>query len=353
MARRSARERIEVGRIAVIWRLAGTWYISLVLAVGAGLLAGYLFFFFVLAGEPKIGVIDIPFTLITEDAASTIGEYLDYARREDSIKAVVINISSPGGGAAPSEELFARTRRLREKKPVVISMDGMVASGGYMMAMGANYTFAKSSSLVGSVGVLLDFPGPFIRRPPGEDIVVSGPSKLDGGSRRHWIGLTDQLKEAFIQMVLTERGERLRISLEELSEARLYSGVDGVRLGLVDAIGGEREAIEKAASLAGIRSYDLVDVNAEVSRLLNQKLSRIMEPLSEGAGGQIGLAEIPNITILAAGADGASDEMARLRALRTLFLPSGIGEAQEEALPGLPFQVNRPNVYYLYVGPSQ
>ena len=73
----------------------------------------------------------------------------------------MLTLSTPGGGAASSEVLYIESRKLREEKPLVMVMGSLVASGGYMMAMGANYTYVKSSSLVGNVGVI-SFAGPII-----------------------------------------------------------------------------------------------------------------------------------------------------------------------------------------------
>ena len=258
--------------LVAVWNVLSRWYVSLVLVLVAGALLGSLVFFKVYPGKPEIGVIDIPFTVISDDSAFIISAFLDFARRRDSIKAVVIRLNSPGGGAAPSEHLFHETRKLREKKPVVIAMNNIVASGGYMMSMGANYTYAKTSSFVGSTGVILGPPGRLIPSPPPEDLVTSGPFKLTGGSRRHFISLVDELKQAFVQMVVSQRGDKLRISPDEIAQAKIYPGIEAVRLGLVDAIGGETEAIEKAASLAGISSYDLVDVNVEVFRIFSKKI---------------------------------------------------------------------------------
>ena len=74
------------------------------------------------------------------------------------------------------------TRKLREEKPVVIVMDGLVASGGYMMSMGASHTIAQTSSLVGNVGVI-SFAGPLIAPFPSEDVIVTGPFKTAGSTR--------------------------------------------------------------------------------------------------------------------------------------------------------------------------
>ena len=122
---------------------------------------GVAYFVFVFPGQPKIGVIDVPFTVITEDSSYVISEYLNYARRDDSIKAVVIKITSPGGAPPASERLYRETGKLREEKPVVLVMNGLVASGGYMMAMGATHSYAQTSSLVGNVGVV-SFSDPLI-----------------------------------------------------------------------------------------------------------------------------------------------------------------------------------------------
>ena len=120
---------------------------------------------------------------------------------------------------------------------------------------------------------------------------------------------------------------------------------------MVDAIGGETEAIEKAAKLAGISRYGLVDVNVEVFRILNEKLRRVIEPLLlENDGARIGASDLRALTGLSSPPEdgGAGIEM-----LRRLHLPSGKGDAQEDPQPGLPPKVNPPNLYYLYVGPSE
>ncbi|MFB3119021.1 MAG: S49 family peptidase, partial [Stenotrophomonas maltophilia] len=227
-----------------------SWYIALPALAVVGIVLGYLVFFNLYPGKPQIGIITIPFVVINDDSAFVIGSYLDYARRQPRIKGVVLKLSSPGGGASSSEELYLESRKLRAEKPLVMVMGGLVASGGYMMAMGANYTYVKSSSLVGNVGVI-SFAGPVIPSVPPENLVVTGPSKLSGSTRREWIGMVDLLKQSFAQMVITERGDRLRISEEELLEGRLYAGVEAVQLGLADAMGNDSDAIERVADMAG------------------------------------------------------------------------------------------------------
>ena len=345
-------------KVASLWKVVSSWYVSMVILAAAGIAIGYFAFFNVYGGKPKVGVIDIPFTIINDDSAFVISAYLDFARRDDDIKAVFIRLNSPGGGAAASEALFVEMRKLREKKPVVVAMTDIVASGGYMMALGANYTYAKSSSLVGSIGVILAAPGSLIPSPPRENVITTGPFKVGGGTRRHFVGLTDELKRAFVSMVVAERGSKLRISPEEITQAKIYSGVEGVNLGLVDAIGGDTEAIEKAASLAGISNYDLVDVNVEVFRIFNEKFARIIEPLATAGRDQASVLDLPTIVSLFGKIDdsdssGGPGDSTIPGIVRRSFLPSGTGESQDDALPGFPLKVNPPNIYYLYVGPSE
>ena len=74
-----------MGRLAGLWRIATSWYISLLVLTGVGVLVGYLVFFNVYPGKPKIGVIDIPFTVLTDDSAFVISAFIDFARRDDDI----------------------------------------------------------------------------------------------------------------------------------------------------------------------------------------------------------------------------------------------------------------------------
>ena len=155
-----------MGIIGALGRFATSWYVSVVVLGALSIAVGYLIFFHVFPGKPKIGIIDIPFTVIDDNSAFVIGAFLDYARERDDIKAVVIKMDSPGGGASSSEKLLFEMRELRKKKPVVMVDGFLVASGGYMMSLGANYTYATPTSFVGSIGVIIGFPGPLIPPTP-------------------------------------------------------------------------------------------------------------------------------------------------------------------------------------------
>ena len=331
--------------------LTSRYSVALLLA-GGGVAAGLLVFAFVFPGQPKVGVIDVPFTVITDDSAYVISEYLNYARRDDSIKAVVIKLTSPGGGAAASERLYRETRKLREEKPVVLVMNGLVASGGYMMSMGATHTYAQTSSLVGSVGVV-SFSDPLIPPLPEESVLSTGPYKLSGFDREEWFGIVEDLKIAFAQIVISERGDSLRITQDELTQARLYSGIDAVQLGLADELGGDSDAFGKAAEMAGISNYGLVDVNLEVLRRFVEDMDGILPPPGDDSadalalmgGSYAGNGPNPQSTGIEPNANAE-----RLEALRGLILYGRLGAEQQDPLPEFPLELNHPNLYYLYVG---
>ena len=320
-------------------RALTSWYVAGTAAVILGLVIGGVIFFFVAPGRPAVGVINIPFTVIDEGSTFVIGRHLDYALQDDSIKAVVISLSSPGGGASSSERLYFHTSRLREEKPVVIVMNGMVASGGFMMAMAGNYIFAQPSSLVGNVGVVGISGGTL---PPvfPEIITTTGPHKLTGGSRQHWVALIDVIKDRFAKMVIHERGDRLRITEAQLLEGNLYAGQDAVSLGLADAIGYTGDGVEKAAELAGIGRYGIVDVNAKVF---------------EKYGWRAQLVHAPQNELAAHDADAAAES----RSGRDSEAPEdqygpplmgALGQEQVNPLSELPIEIGQPNIYYLYTG---
>ena len=209
---------------------------------------------------------------------------------------------------------------------------------------------------MGNVGVIA-FAGPLIAPFPSEEVIVSGPYKFEGSTRREWIGTVDLLKSAFAKMVITERGDKLLITEDELVQGRIYMGLEAARLGLIDEIGGESDGFEKAADLAGISSYGLVDVNLEVLKkfvkdfeevfpsetVSERDLADAMALLSENNGEGIASRQ---------GLPGeANEESDMVQALQGLMLYGRLNTNQEDPPPDFPLELNnRPHIYYMYVG---
>jgi len=146
---------------------------------------------------------------------------------------------------------------LGEKKPLVASITSAL-SGGYYIAVAADYIYALPTSLVGNVGVIGVGPPVLI---PSERVLESGAYKVTGFSRLQFpFNLTESL-ENFISTVMERRGERLQLSAKELMRGKVYLGSEAVRLGLTDEIGSLQDAIERVAGEAGLAKYDVVELN--------------------------------------------------------------------------------------------
>ncbi len=238
----------------------GPALLKVLVSLAAGVAVGLVIFSY-LIGRPKLAVITITNGEITSESTPQMLEALRYARDDNRIKAVVVKLSSPGGGVSDSAELFNAMIKLRETKPVVVEVPDMAASGGYYMLLGANYVYTNPSAFIGNIGVILYMPS---QSGPSESVVTSGPFKRNGGSERMYLTVLESLKNVFIKTVMAQRGERLRMGFEDIAQGRIYMGMEAVKLGLVDELGGQDDAIRKAASLAHIRNYQIVDVNREL-----------------------------------------------------------------------------------------
>ncbi len=246
-----------------IKRLMRSWFSSIPFFVLIGLVLGVLIAISAIP-RPNIVIITISGPILGQSYADDILDTLRYAREDSSIKAVVLRLNSPGGGASATEQIYLDLLRLRQEKAVVASIGTVAASGGYYIAVASNYIYVEPTSQIGSIGAWVSLPQPAKLE---EDVGTSGPFKATGGSRRKVMGYLEMIRQEFVEAVMLQRGDRLKLSKEELSRAEMYLGVEGLRYGLIDDIGTKTAAIEKAASLAGLRNYRVVELPIR-SRLL-------------------------------------------------------------------------------------
>lgn len=241
-------------------RFMRRWLGSIFFFAVIGLIIGALISIPAIA-RPYIGTITIAGSIMSQAYTGDILEMLRYARDDGNIKGVVLQIDSPGGYATLIEQIYLDLLLLRSHKPVVASVGSEGASGGYYIAVASNFIYATPSSQLGSIGAWISLPAP---EELEEDIVTTGPFKAVGGSRRKAMGELEMLRHEFVEAVMSQRGDRLKLSEEELSRSEIYSGVESLRYGLIDDIGTSTAAIEKAAKLAGIRNYGVIDINEEL-----------------------------------------------------------------------------------------
>jgi protease-4 len=240
-----------------IWRLA---YLSfwVLLPLVLGIVLALL-----LVPVPKIGVIRFE-SVIWSGSISYLGDMLDRAVADRSIRAIVLEIDSPGGDVTATEELYFRLLGVREHKPLVVTVDYLAASGGYYMASAGDYVYAKPASLVGNIGVISFLPSTDEQRFADEDYVSTGPFKFSGGSRGDYMRQIELAKGTFLEAVFAQRADKMQVDREMLSSGEIFMGMQAVRLGLIDELGANSEAVLKAAELAHLRDYATVDVNTLV-----------------------------------------------------------------------------------------
>ena len=206
-----------------------------------------------------VGVIHIEGSITSSDGTGSVTEMINEAISNSSLKAVVLRIDSPGGYAQLVEQIYLDVLELRKEKPVVASVITAL-SGGYYVAVGAEYIYTHPSSMVGNVGVLGTGPQTLV---PSELNLETGPYKVTGFSKLNFPFNLSEALESFAGAVGEGRGDRLKISQMELRKGKIYMGTEAVDAGLADALGGFQMALDHAASLAGLEEYEVVDVEAD------------------------------------------------------------------------------------------
>ncbi|QDT54869.1 Protease 4 [Caulifigura coniformis] len=197
-----------------------------------------------------------------------IRKALDEASRDDKVKAVVLRVDSPGGSAIASEIILNATKRVKEKKPLVVSMGNVAGSGGYYVACGSDTIFADSATITGSIGVVagklattdmwdqlgISFSANARGKKAG---ILSSGSKFSDEERKELQGWMDEVYGVFKGHVVKIRGERLKKPIDDLAGGRVFTGQQALELGLVDKIGTLTDAIAFAASAAKVTDYEL------------------------------------------------------------------------------------------------
>ncbi len=188
-------------------------------------------------------------------------------RAQDDIKAVVLRINSPGGSILSAENISQQLAGLKaDGKKLVVSMGDYAASGGYYLSAMADSIFAQPNTLTGSIGVFSMFPNPSraLEEKLGVrfDTVRTGPYSADftlmfsWSEREHTYmqSRTDAYYEMFLQKVADGR-DMTRDAVHEVAQGRIWSGQRATELGLVDRLGTLQDAIQSAATLAGLEQY--------------------------------------------------------------------------------------------------
>ena len=230
----------------------------------------------------KIAVLEITGVIRSPKAyLKSIEEFLD----DESIKAVIIRIDSPGGTVGSSQEIYNSLINLNESKLVVSSIVDIGASGGYMIACGSSYIFANPGSITGSIGVITqyyDLSKLIKYLKVNIEVVKSGELKDIGTPRRE---LTEDEKKILsliiedvhsqFKQVVKDRRKLSEKEIELVADGRIFSGNQAKKLKLVDATGGLESAIKYIENILELEDLDIEYFPKKKEKLLDKIIPEI------------------------------------------------------------------------------
>lgn len=195
------------------------------------------------------------------DALKVIDEIKQY-RKDHSVKALIVRVNSPGGVVAPSQEIYEELKKVRDVKPVVVSMGSLAASGGYYIAVAAEKIVAMPGTMTGSIGVIMELPnvqGLMDKVGIKTEVIKSGKHKDIGSIYRSMtkderliLGkLLDDVHDQFIEAVAEGRDMAVE-DVRPFADGRVFTGRQALKLGFVDEMGTLEDAIALAGQMGGI-----------------------------------------------------------------------------------------------------
>ncbi len=236
----------------------------------------------------KVGIVKINGPILISEA---VVSQLEKLKNRKDISAIVMRIDSPGGLVAPTQEIYEKVKSLRGVKPIISSMGSVAASGGYYIALGADTLIANPGTIVGSIGVIMNYP--IATELLGKvgikfETVKSGGLK-DVGSysrevteadRRHLNDMVTNIHNQFIDAVNDNRSIE-KSELIKLADGRVFTGLQSKDLGLVDLLGTFEDAVSLAGSLGKIKGVPkTIQIDKKNSSLIDMFTSNIEQATS-------------------------------------------------------------------------
>lgn len=197
-------------------------------------------------------------------SSDEISEDIRKSVNDNSVKAIVLRINSPGGSSAASEEIYTEVKKAREKgKPVIVSMADVAASAAYHISAPANVIYANPSTMTGSIGVIWTFQNKSkYYKDEGIDFYIakSGAFKdmgsdtrgLNESEKEYANSVISEVYESFVQHVAEERNMSVE-QVKSIADGRIYTGKKAHEIGLIDELGDMYDAIDKAKELGKIQ----------------------------------------------------------------------------------------------------
>jgi len=232
---------------------------------------------------------------VIEDSRDTV-RTLDRLADNKSVRAVVLRVDSPGGGVAPSQEIYDAVLRVHDKKPIVASLGNLAASGGYYIASGCDSIVSNPGTLTGSIGVVMQMANvaELLKKIGLQGVIVKAGKFKDLGSplremtdeeRKLLEGLLENVHTQFITAVA--KGRKLSADqVRPLADGRVYSGEQALGLKLVDRLGGLRDAVALAAERSGITGEPhWIEIQKHQTPWWWRRITELVDVAPEGRGG--------------------------------------------------------------------
>ena len=245
------------------------------------------------ASKSKVALIRVNDTIM--DHMETVSN-IAQAEKDDSIKAVVIAVDSPGGAVGASQEIYRAIEKLREKKPVVVSMGNVAASGGYYISAPANVIYANPGTITGSIGVIiqqvdiseiLNKIGVKVNTvKSGENKDILYPTKPLTPEQRQILEKTVMdVYDQFLDAIVKYRPIKKEV-LKTYADGRVFSGREAQKIGLVDKLGNIQDAVKEARKLGKLpEDAPVVEIKPQkplLEELLKSKLGVSIEKPKTG-----------------------------------------------------------------------
>jgi protease-4 len=245
----------------------------------------------------KVGYVTIAGAITSSEK---IIDQIESFKEDNSVKAIVLRVNSPGGGVSPSQEIYDEVKAAAAVKPVVVSMGSVAASGGYYIAAPAQRILANPGTITGSIGVIMQFTN--VEELLGKvglksQVVKSGLHKdigspvrpMSTSDREILQSLIDDVYAQFIQAVADSRQMDLD-KVRQLADGRIFTGRQALEAGLVDELGSYRDAIRVAADLAGIEGkpkvvYPAADKKELLGYFIQETAQLVKQGLQNGDAG--------------------------------------------------------------------
>ncbi len=243
-------------------------------------------------GGDKIGIVRLEGLILSSEEVNK--QLSEYSERSD-IKAIVLRINSGGGVVGASQEIYEKVKDLKGKVPIIVSVDNAAASGAYYAALESEMIVANHGSIVGSIGVILDYPvfkelfdkiGLHIETVKSGALKDSGsPSRpVSQADREYFQSVIDDQHTQFIQAVAEARN----LSVDEvrkLADGRIFTGNQALELALIDTIGTFEDAIAIAGQIGGIKGKPKkVEVRTKRKSIFDLFFSEIKQNLGSRIG---------------------------------------------------------------------